>query len=169
MELGCDRIVELVPKVVDRQALEWEVEAVSSHTAGCADCAQLQADLRDIGRLVREPVLAETAAADFSGFWRAVEAGIDREERLVGRATAANAPARSAGGWAWFSRFAAAAAVAAMLVVGVTGPSGGSHYEADNRIEVSSIEGGADNTVMIYESPEDNVTFIWVIPDEEQT
>ena len=159
---GCERIEELVPKVVDRQALDWEVEAVQAHLAGCADCAALRDDLVRIGALVRRDVAAAVEAADFSGLWSAVEKGMDRADAEQG----AERIRRTFFSWASVSRFAAAAAVAAAFAWAVLLPGKSVHeYASDNTIEISSVEGGADNTVMIYESDEDNVTFIWVIDE----
>lgn len=161
--LQCDRVLELVPKVVDGEGLDWEVQAVADHTASCADCAQLRADLVEIGTLVRAPIRAAVANADFSGMWRAVESGMDRAdaERRSARRTAA-----PSFGWAAFSRFASVAAVAGLAAVAIYQPFADRTRDLrDNRVEVTSIEGGPNNTIMIYESPEEQVTFIWVLDD----
>lgn len=167
--LQCDRVLELVPKVVDGEGLEWEVQAVADHTATCADCAQLRADLVEIGTLVRAPIRAAVADADFSGMWRAVERGMDRADAERRRERRA---ATSSSGWAAFSRFASVAAVAGLAAVALFQPfADRTHEIRDNRVEISSIEGGENNTVMIYESPDEQVTFIWVIdevPNEEK-
>ena len=165
--LNCERVLELVPKVVDGEGLEWEVQAVADHTASCADCAQLRADLVEIGTLVRTPLRAAVAQADFSQMWRAVERGMDRVDAERRRERSVVAPSF---GWVAFSRFASVAAVAGIAAVAVFQPFA-ERQLTDNRVEISSIEGGADNTVMIFESPEEQVTFIWVIdeaPAEEK-
>lgn len=165
--MNCDRVIELIPKVVDREALEWETAAVEEHTAGCRECASLRSDLTEIGSLVRAPAQAAVVAADFSGFWTAVSRGIDAAQRDTKPAR----PRVSLFVWPALSRLASAAAVAAVLVVALVFAPARQHFGADNRIEVSSIEGGSDNTVMIFESPDDNVTFIWVldeVPDQEK-
>lgn len=161
---GCERIEELVPKVLDREALDWEVRAVDAHLASCPSCSVLRGDLERIGVLVRRDVASAVASADFSRLWRGIEAGMDRvdAEHRAERV-------RLMFSWTGFSRFAAAAAMAAAFVWAVLLPGRVLHDfdSADNRVEVSSIEGGEDNTVMIYESDVDNVTFIWVMDDEE--
>lgn len=154
---------ELIPKVVDREALDWEVEAVSSHLSSCASCTELRDGLLTIGGLVRRDIATAVDTADFSGMWAKVEAGIDRAEATRD----SERMKRLFFSWSAVSRWAATAAVAAAFAWAVLLPSGAFRsYASDNRIEVSSIEGGNDNTVMIYESEEDNVTFIWVIEDE---
>lgn len=167
--LQCERVLELVPKVVDGEGLEWEVQAVADHTASCADCSQLRLDLVEIGALVRAPLRAAVAQADFSQMWRAVESGMDRVDAERRRERRVAAPLF---GWATFSRFASVAAVAGLASIAIFQPfADRSRERGDNRVEISSLEGGADNTVMIYESPDDQVTFIWVIdeaPAEEK-
>jgi hypothetical protein len=161
---NCQRMEELIPKVVDREALDWEVEAVNAHLSSCASCSELRDGLLAVGGLVRRDIAAAVEKADFSGMWAKVEAGMDRvdakhdSERMK----------RLLFSWGAVSRWAAVAAVAAAFAWAVMLPPGALHDygSADNRIEVSSIEGGKDNTVMIYESEEDNVTIIWVIEDE---
>ena len=159
---GCERIEELVPKVLDREALDWEIRAVDAHLSSCASCSAIRADLERIGVLVRRDVSAAVASADFSRLWRGVEAGMDRVDA---EHRAENV--RRLFSWTGFSRFAAAAAMAAAFAWAVLLPGRVLHdfHSADNRVEVSAVEGGADNTVMIYESDEDNVTFIWVIDE----
>lgn len=160
---NCQRMEELIPKVVDREALDWEIEAVSSHLSSCASCSELRDGLLAIGGLVRRDIAAAVEKADFSGMWAKVEAGIDRAEAKRD----SERMKRFLFSWSAVSRWAATVAVAAAFAWAVLLPPGAFRsYAADNRIEVSSIEGGTDNTVMIYESAEDNVTFIWVIEDE---
>jgi hypothetical protein len=158
--VNCERIQELVPKVVDRQALDWEISAVGEHVTTCAGCASLKSDLIEIGALVREPIRREVAEADFSKFWQAVERGIDRLP----------APARAirerVSAWLMVSRLAAVAAVAASLVLALYVPIQRPHGFAanDNRVDVQSAEGGADDTVLI-DTDDQGATFIWVIPE----
>lgn len=163
--LNCARMVEeLVPKVVDGEALDWQVEAVDVHLRGCADCTAWRDELVRGGSVLREDARAAVAAADFSGVWAAVSRGMDR----------ADADARvqriKGGffGWSGFSRFAAAAAMAAAFAWAMLVPPGHLEHDfarGDNRVEVSSVEGGDDNTVMVYESQDENVTFIWVMDE----
>lgn len=162
--LNCQRIEELIPKVVDREALDWEIQAVGAHLPTCASCTELRDGLLAIGGFVRRDIAAAVESADFSGLWARVEEGIGRaaakrdEERMK----------RLFFSWPAVTRWVATGAVAAAFAFAVLLPGSPLHdfAGADNRIEVSSIEGGAHNTVMIYESEEDNVTFIWVIEDE---
>ena len=158
--LECARVEELVAKVVDREALEWEVEAVDAHTSGCASCAALRADLVEIGALVREPVQRAVAAADFSSFWTKVSAGIDALPRVRHEK-----PRVALFSWTMVTRLAAVASVAAVAFLVL--PEDHSHHfaEAKQKVDVVAIEGGDDNTVMIYETPDDQVTFIWLIPE----
>lgn len=162
--LNCPRIEELIPKVVDREALDWEVEAVNAHLPTCTSCSELRDGMLAIGGLVRRDIAAAVEQADFSGLWAKIDAGIDRAETKRD----ADRMKRLFFSWTAVSRWAATAAVAAAFAWAVLLPSSGLHdfESADNRIEVSSIEGGKNNAVMIYESEEDNVTFIWVIEDE---
>lgn len=159
-----ERIEELVVKAADGEALDWEKDAVAAHLPGCESCRELQSALHAMGGVIRRDVAAAVERADFSGFMARVDAGIDRAETQRDRERLR----RLFFSWGAVTRWGATAAVAAAFAWAVLLPSGPLHDFAgnDNRIEVSSIEGGANNTVMIYESEEDNVTFIWVIEDE---
>lgn len=159
---SCERMEELVPKVVDREALDWEVRAVDAHLASCPSCSVLRTELESIGALVRKDVATAVASADFSRLWRGIEAGMDRAD-----AQHAAERVRRIFSWTGFSRFAAATVMAAAFAWAVLLPGRVLHdfHSVDNRVEVSAVEGGEDNTVMIYESHEDNVTFIWVIDE----
>ena len=161
---NCQRMEELIPKVVDREALDWEVEAVNAHLSTCASCSELRDGLLAIGGLVRRDIAAAVEKADFSGMWAKIEAGIDRAEAKRDSERVKHLFFS----WSAVSRWAATAAVAAAFAWAVLLPPAGLNQfgNADERVEVSSIEGGDDNTVMIYESEEENVTFIWVIEDE---
>ena len=167
--MNCERIEELIPKVVDRQALDWEVEAVGAHLPTCAACASLDRELREIGALVRAPVARAVAEADFSGFWAKVDAGIrsSAPTRMLGVAKP-----KVSFGWLAFARVASAVSVAAMLALIMWLPIHQEHDFAanDNAVDVQSISGGANDTVMIQSSGKDDadVTFIWVIPETYQ-
>lgn len=164
VSLECARVEELVPKVVDRQALEWEVEAVDAHTSTCANCSALRNDLVEIGAFVRAPVKRAVAAVDFSRFWENVSRGIDALPKVRHEK-----PKVGLFSWTMATRLAAAAsvAVAALLIF----PTDHTHHysESKQKVEVVAIEGGDDNTVMIYESPDDEVTFIWLIEEKQQS
>ncbi len=164
--MSCEQVQEWIPKVVDREALAWERAAVEEHLAGCAACAELRAELVEIGALVRGPILAAADAADFSGLWPAVSAGIDRELAAARRERVASR------GWdallAPLSRWVAGGLVAAAAAAAVwIAPPAPHLFPADLRVEVSEVEGGADHDVMIYESQDENVTFILVMPKYE--
>lgn len=162
--MNCERIEEMIGKVVDREALDWEVDAVTAHLPTCANCSELREGMVALGGFVRRDIAAAVDGADFSHLWDKVEAGIDHaaakhdKERMK----------RLFFSWPAVTRWVATGAVAAAFAFGVLLPGSPLHdfAGADNRVEVSSIEGGKDNTVMIYESEDDNVTFIWVIEDE---
>ena len=162
---NCERMKEeLVPRVVDGEALDWQVEAVDVHLRGCADCTAYRDELRQVGTLLRTDVHAAVTASDFSGMWAAVSRGMDRADSDTRVARVRS----GLFGWTGFSRFAAATAMAAALAWAmILPPPSDSHdYAAgDNRVEVSSVEGGDDNTVMVYESQDENVTFIWVMDE----
>lgn len=162
--LSHERIEELLPKVVDGEAQDWENEAVRAHLPTCASCTDLRDGMLALGGFVRRDVAAAVESADFSGLWAKVDAGIDRAAAKQD----ADRLKRLFFSWPAVTRWVATGAVAAAFAFAVVMPGNPLHdfSSADNRIEVSSIEGGADNTVMIYESEEDNVTFIWVIEDE---
>lgn len=159
-----ERIEELVVKAADGEALDWEKELVAGHLRGCSSCAELQRGLSDVGVLLRRDVAAAVADADFSGMMSRIDAGIDRAAAERDRERVR----RLFFSWSAVSRWGATAAVAAAFAWAVLLPSGAPHdyTGADNRVQVSSVEGGKNNTVMIYESEEDNVTFIWVIEEE---
>ncbi len=165
VSLECARIEELVPKVVDRAALDWEVEAVDAHTATCASCSALRADLVEIGVFVRGPVKRAISTTDFSRLWANVSRGIDALPTL--RHEKKTTPFFS---WTMATRLAAAASVAvfALLVL----PEDHSHHfaESTQKVDVVAIEGGDDNTVMIYESQDaTQTTIIWISePIEEK-
>lgn len=162
--VSCERVEELIPKVVDREALDWEIEAVEGHLASCASCASLREELVGIGAWVRRDVAAAVEAADFSGVWAAVERGMDRAD-----AEARAERIRRLFSFTGLSRLVAAGAVAAAFAWALLLPDRSVHeFSGDNRVEVSSVEGGAGNTVMIYESEDDNVTFIWVFDETHQ-
>lgn len=160
ISLECARVEELVPKVVDREALEWEIEAVDAHTATCSSCSTLRSDLVEIGAFVRAPVARAVESADFGKLWANVSRGIDALPKV--RHEKRSVPFFS---WTMLTRLAAAASVAAVAFVVL--PEDHSHHYAESKqkVEVVAIEGGDDNTVMIYETPDDEVTFIWVIPE----
>ena len=160
--LTCQRIEELIPKVVDREALDWESQAVAAHLPTCASCTGLRDGMVELGGVVRRDIAAAVDAADFSGLMTRIDTGIDRA------ATKRDADRMKSLFFSWpaVTRWVATGAVAAAFTFAVVLPPARDLASQDNRIEVSSIEGGTDNTVMIYESEEDNVTFIWVIEDE---
>ena len=162
--LSHERIEELVVKAADGEALDWETELVAEHVRGCASCTELRRGLADVGSLLRRDVAAAVASADFSGMMSRIDAGIDRADAKRARERMRHLFFS----WSAVSRWGATAAVAAAFAWAVLLPSGALHdyTGADNRVEVSSVEGGKNNTVMVYESEEDNVTFIWVIEDE---
>lgn len=160
--LTCSQIEERIAKVIDREALDWEIQAVAAHLPTCVSCAEFRDGLAALGGFVRRDIAAAVAKADFSDLMANVDAGIDR-------AAAQRDAARLKSlffSWPAVTRWVATGAVAAAAAFAVLLPGNPLHdfAGADNRVEVSSIEGGADNTVMIYE--DDNVTFIWVIEDE---
>lgn len=164
-KMNCERIHEFIPKMLDGEALDWERDAVSQHTGTCADCAALQAELVEIGLLVRAPVRAAVADADFSSMWMRVERGMDRADRDRRASRRAAAPAFFSGAFvARFASLAAAAAIAALAFLGpvARAPAG----LADNHIDVNSVEAGKNDTVTVYSNPDDDVTFIWVDEDE---
>lgn len=160
--MSCNKIEELIAKVIDREALDWEADAVKAHLPACASCTELRDGMLALGGLVRKDIAAAVASTDFSGLWNKVDAGITR--------TAAKADSERLKhlffSWPAVTRWVATGAVAAATAFAFLLPPLHDFASQDNRIEVSSIEGGADNTVMIYESEEDNVTYIWVIEDE---
>ena len=162
--LSCSKIEELIAKVIDREALDWEVDAVKSHLPTCASCTELRDGMIELGGFVRSDIASAVASTDFSGLMAKIDAGIDR-------AAAKRDSDRMKSllfSWPAFTRWVATGAVAAAFAFAMLMAGNPLHdfESADNRIEISSIEGGTDNTVMIYESEEDNVTFIWVIEDE---
>lgn len=160
--LSCNKIEELIAKVIDREALDWEVDAVKTHLPTCASCTELRDGMIELGGFVRSDIASAVASADFSGLMAKVDAGIDRaaakrdSDRLKGLLFS----------WPAVTRWVATGAVAAAFAYALFLPPPRDFATQDNRIEVSSVEGGANNTVMIYESQDDNVTFIWVIEDE---
>ena len=162
--MSCNKIEELIAKVIDREALDWEVDAVKVHLPTCASCTELRDGMLALGGLVRKDIAAAVDSTDFSGLWNKVDAGITRAAATHD----AERMKRLFFSWPAVTRWVATGAVAAAFAFAVLLPGSPLHdfAAADNRIEISSIEGGTNNTVMIYESEEDNVTFIWVIEDE---
>ena len=158
--MNCERILDFIAKVQDGEALDWERAAVREHVAGCADCAAVQREIAEIGALVRAPIRAAVAEADFSQLWRNVDRGIDR---LAPRRRAVPALL----GRAFGARLAAAAAFASIGGAALIAPLARAiPVVADNHVDVKSVEGGDNQTVTVYTNPDDDVTFIWV--DEDQ-
>ena len=158
--MNCERILEFIPKVLDEEALAWEREAVDAHTATCAECNAVRREIIEIGALVRAPIRAAVAEADFSQLWRGIEAGIRRVER-------ASRPARAPGffGAAFGARLASLGAAAAIVAAALLAPAVRVTGLADNHVDVKNVEAGKDQTVTVYTNPDDDVTFIWVEDD----
>ena len=160
--MNCERILEFIPKVLDREALDWERAAVDEHVAGCAECAAVKRELTEIGALVRAPVRAAVAEADFSSLWSNIDRGLDRVEREA-RASGGRRMAPVLFGRALGARLASAAAFAAIVGAALLAPLARTVPAiADNHVDVKSVEGGADQTVTVYTNPDDDVTFIWI-------
>jgi anti-sigma factor RsiW len=158
--MNCERILEIIPKAADGEALDWEREALAEHLAGCPDCSAVQAELAQIGMLVRRPVAQAVAEADFSALWRGISHGIDRaESQPVAKAARASGFGRLL---PRLSYFGAAAAIASFALFT---PAPQAVAVADNHVDVQSVEAGANQTVTVYTNPDDDVTFIWVDED----
>lgn len=158
--MNCERILEIIPKAADGEALDWERGALAEHLPGCPDCSAVQADLAMIGMLVRRPVALATGEADFSALWRGVSAGIDRaESQPAGKA------ARVSGFGRFLPRLSYFGAAAAIAGFAIFSPTPRAVAVADNHVDVQAVEGGAHQTVTVYTNPDDDVTFIWVDED----
>ena len=159
MNLSHERIQEFLSKDADGAALDWEREAAAAHLPGCSECREFRDAIAPIGAGVRLPAQRALAAADFSRFFAAVEAGMDRVDRDAKTAS------RAAGFnfTAFLTRAAAFGAVAAVLAVVLLGTEAATApvtADAGAGVDVKAIEGGSDQTITIDDSS--GTTVIWV-------
>ncbi len=120
---------------------------------------------------------AEVEAADFSGFWQAVEAQLP-EAPLPAPREAAPTPATSAGigerVGAWWRRFWTPVVVSALAAAGVawfvSARNAGGDEVTGGEIIVEGVQSDGPQTVLISQPEEDGgTTVIWLLDEEHDT
>lgn len=140
--------------------------AAAAHVAGCADCRREVERLRRLRGLVRGAQV-EVPDPDWTGFWPAVRTRIARET---------TAPVRDP----WWLPFwkpvwghprmaFGSAAVSALAAALVLWPAPQAPKAVAATVQVEDVSTSDPNrSVMVYSSPEDDVTVIWVFNPAEQ-
>jgi len=143
-------------------ALEGVAAASTArHLAECATCRREAEGLRRIKVLLQRALssAAVPAPPDWSGFWPGILRGIE---------AARHAPvAKSRPGWRR-ARWALGGALAAALLVGATlwqWPKAAPPFVEDAVVISSAATDHPDGSVMIYNTPEKDMTVVWVFDE----
>lgn len=182
-----DHDIELLERYVDHELAPDEVAAVEARIAEDESWSAAHVELLALRALLQDDVEAATDAADFDGFFAAVEARLPHE--APARAEAIRSPARpetEPGLWtrlrAWWGRnwtpvlIGAAVAAAVALWVGFGGgaaPDPAAPIIADGAsaapVIVDAVSNEGDKTVLISQpAGEDGATVIWLLDEEQQ-
>lgn len=171
-----DRIYELIGRVLDGEATDAERTEVMSHLESHPEDRAWMEEAEKTGNLFRAQVRAEMEAVDLSGIWPGVQRGLNELEHDAAADPSAPAPPQRFRNWLeTFLPFPApalgwVAAAAAIAAVAIISPRLGQHGGglAHGFVEVEQVDTPADTSVMIYDTPDDNVKFIWVFEGDEE-
>lgn len=160
VSLKCFWIKRQLAPYLDGALAEDRARAVAAHLQRCAGCRVEVSQLERLRGLLRA-ALTVGPDPDWTGFWEGVRG------RLV-----AERPKPWRNAWAWYPRLALGGALAGLLVLaGVLSQSG--HREvllAPPGVVVSGVETeDPDRNVLVFSSPEDEMTVIWVFGPDQPT
>ena len=175
MTLDNDHIDQLMGLVLDGQASPEEVAELEATLANMPSERKRMEQLGKVGDLLRSQVQQEMNQVDLSGLWRQVDQQLGWEKK---------SPVVEEEGVSWQERvlawlgsifptprmaWAMAASAALLVFVGLNAPRWMSPVEVAQRgfVEFDQIDSSADTTVMVYESPDDGVKFIWIFEESE--
>lgn len=157
MSLACFWFRRRLAPFLDGALRSPGMAGVASHLEGCAACRAERARLERLRTLVRSSQEA-IPEPDWAGFWEGIR-----------RRIASEAPGRRPEGWRWAPRLALGGSLAGLVLLGAVLWPGGSP-EAPSRppsIVVTAVETAyPEENIMIFASPEDEVTVIWVLGPE---
>lgn len=182
-----DHDIELLERYVDHELAPDEVAAVEARIAEDETWSAAHVGLLALRALLQDDVEAATDAADFDGFYAAIEARLP-QETPAGAAVAPSPPRAAAepGLWArlraWWGQnwtpvlIGAAVAAAVALWVsfgGSAAPDPAAPIVADGAsaapVVVDAVSNEGDKTVLISQpAGEDGATVIWLLDDEQQ-
>ncbi len=161
MNIGCEKVRELLDRYYDRELRGSESEAVRLHLKKCANCSNELRKLEQIGQMLRARSEAIILAEDFAGVWDRVAPALDSpvgSERVSLWEKLKNIFAASPGP-AW-----AALGAAALVVLAVFAylPFTEQQTFAANDCIIDSVE-SRDSSVMVYETSVTKMKIIWVM------
>lgn len=182
-----DHDIELLERYVDDELSSDEVEVVERHLADDETWAAAHVELLALRSILRDDVEAAADAADFGGFFAAIEARLPAEQPAQAAVETPSRPTPAEPGlWArlreWWSRnwtpVLLGAAVAAAVVFWLTGgnpqsrpdaPMVAEHGGDQAPVVIDAVSNEGDKTVLIsMPSDEGGSTVIWLLDEEQQ-
>jgi anti-sigma factor RsiW len=140
---------------------EGAAKSAAVHLQSCSRCQREADQLRRLRNLLRR-TLNPLAEPEWTGFWPGIVRGIEDARR-------APSPVAAQRVW-WRPRLAMGGAVAAVLLAAVTvwQMLPGGHVPGEGSVIVSSANTEHPGArVMVYSTPERDVTVVWVVGLEE--
>jgi len=162
----CARVQPMLDAYADGELARVQASFVAGHLQDCTACQSEFESLNSLRRAVRGSIEAELATDPTADLWSSVRTALAEEASANADPKIVPVPRRLSARPAL--AFVAVAVVGLVTLFALPADEQSKINVASDTFVIEEIDAG-NNNVMVYESPDTNMTVIWVFDGEDAT